>query len=61
MTDRVQLSASECNAVVAALMECSRYVLSRCLTSDSNDDITLCDFIVSQTVSLFLYFILFNL
>jgi len=44
------MSAGECNAVVSALMECSRYCLSHCLTTDV-DDMALCQFIVSQIVS----------
>ena len=50
MTDRVQLSASECNAVVSALMECSRYCLVKCLTDDESV-IALSDYIVRQIVS----------
>jgi len=50
MTDRVQQSAGECNAVVSALMECSRFCISRCLTS-STSDVDLTDFIVSHIVS----------
>jgi len=50
MTDRVQMSAGECNAVVCTLMECSRYCLSRCSTTETND-VALCQYIVSQIVS----------
>jgi len=53
MTDRVLLSSAECNAVVSSLMECSRFCLSRCLSSDP-DDLSLCDFVVSHIVSSFL-------
>jgi len=48
--DRVQLSGSECSAVVSALMECSHYCVSHCLTSDVSDT-ALCDYIVSDIVS----------
>jgi len=51
MTDRVQLSATECNAVMSALMECSRFCISHCLTSSSSDK-ALADFVVSRIVSL---------
>jgi len=50
MTDRVQLSAAECNAVVSALMECCRYCIGRSLTLDT-DDVSFCDYIVSDIVS----------
>jgi len=50
MTDKVQMSASECNAVMSSLMECSHYCLSQCLTTDS-DDTTLSQYIVTHIVS----------
>jgi len=51
MTDRVQQSGAECNAVVSALLECSRFCISHCLTA-SADDVALTDYVVSHIVSL---------
>jgi len=58
MNDRVQLSGAECNAVVSALVECSRFCVSRCLTS-STSDVALIDYIVSHIVSRWLLHVQF--
>lgn len=49
MLDRVQLSASECNAVVSAILECAQYVISRHLSLADQDELV-CSYITKEVV-----------
>ena len=54
MLDRVQLSPSECNAVVTALVECARFAIGRHLSA-ADQDVLVCNYIMQRVVSTYLF------
>jgi len=57
MLDRVQLSPSECNAVVTAVMECAQFAIGRHLLA-ANETVLVCNYIIERVVSHYLIIII---